>query len=144
MHGCTGWSEVLLGTCCKVHFLMLWPITYLIHNIRKCICEHMPVYACVPWENSDLPLLLHSLIRIFTGGFLIADGAKISSCRLWRLWLDYWDAQADFSLHWAHISNGKFLMIRLVPVNILRKSISGCHRPVRVADGPMTARCRFT
>ena len=30
------------------------------------------------------------------------------------------------------------------PVSILRKSISGRHRPFRVADGPMTARCRFT
>ena len=30
------------------------------------------------------------------------------------------------------------------PVSILRKSISGRRRPVRVADGPMTARCRFT
>ena len=30
------------------------------------------------------------------------------------------------------------------PVSILRKSISGRYRPVRVADGPMTARCRFT
>ena len=31
----------------------------------------------------------------------------------------------------------------ILPVSILRKSISGRHRPVRVADGPMTARCRF-
>ena len=31
-----------------------------------------------------------------------------------------------------------------IPVSILRKSISGHHRSVRVADGPMTARCRFT
>ena len=31
-----------------------------------------------------------------------------------------------------------------IPVSILRKSISGRHRAVRVADGPMTARCRFT
>ena len=30
------------------------------------------------------------------------------------------------------------------PVSILRKSIPGRHRPVRVADGPMMARCRFT
>ena len=30
------------------------------------------------------------------------------------------------------------------PASILRKSISGRHRPVRVADGPMTARYRFT
>ena len=29
------------------------------------------------------------------------------------------------------------------PVNILHKSIAGRYRPVRVADGPITARCRF-
>ena len=29
------------------------------------------------------------------------------------------------------------------PVSILHKSIAGCYRPVRVADGPITARCRF-
>ena len=34
--------------------------------------------------------------------------------------------------------------IFIFPVSILRKSISGRHRPVRVADRPMTARCRFT
>ena len=28
-------------------------------------------------------------------------------------------------------------------VNILHKSIAGRYRPVRVADGPITARCRF-
>ena len=35
-------------------------------------------------------------------------------------------------------------VLAINPVSILRKSISGRHRPVRVADGPMTARCRFT
>ena len=30
-----------------------------------------------------------------------------------------------------------------LPVSILYKSIAGRHRPVRVADGPMTARFRF-
>ena len=29
------------------------------------------------------------------------------------------------------------------PVSILHKSIAGRYRPVRVADGPITARCRF-
>ena len=29
------------------------------------------------------------------------------------------------------------------PVSILRKSIAGRYRPVRVADGPITARDRF-
>ena len=37
-----------------------------------------------------------------------------------------------------------YLCTKRFPVSILRKSISGRHRPVRVADGPMTARCRFT
>ena len=31
----------------------------------------------------------------------------------------------------------------LFPVSILHKSIAGRYRPVRVADGPITARCRF-
>ena len=30
-----------------------------------------------------------------------------------------------------------------VPVSIPRKSIAGRYRPVRVADGPITTRCRF-
>ena len=43
------------------------------------------------------------------------------------------------------VSNShKATKINNVPVSILRKSISGRYRPVRVADGPMTARCRFT
>ena len=38
----------------------------------------------------------------------------------------------------------KTVFLIALSVSILRKSISGRHRPVRVADGPMTARCRFT
>ena len=30
-----------------------------------------------------------------------------------------------------------------LPVSILNNSIAGRYRPVRVADGPITARCRF-
>ena len=30
-----------------------------------------------------------------------------------------------------------------IPVSILYKSIAGRYRPVRVADGPIMARCRF-
>ena len=45
-------------------------------------------------------------------------------------------------------SNVMAHFIRLNPYrisqSILRKAILGRHRPVRVADGPMTARCRFT
>ena len=50
-----------------------------------------------------------------------------------------------------HILTGKIYPISIQlainqpvhPVSFLRKSISGRHRPVRVADGPMTARYRF-
>ena len=31
----------------------------------------------------------------------------------------------------------------MYPVSILYKSIAGRYRPVRVADGPITARCRL-
>ena len=31
----------------------------------------------------------------------------------------------------------------IIPVSILHKSIAGRYWPVRVADGPITARCRF-
>ena len=31
----------------------------------------------------------------------------------------------------------------MIPVSILRKSIAIRYRPVRVADGPITVRCRF-
>ena len=33
--------------------------------------------------------------------------------------------------------------ILIIPVSILYESIAGRYRPVRVADGPITARCRF-
>ena len=35
------------------------------------------------------------------------------------------------------------LFYHSVPVNSLHKSIAGRHGPVRVADGPITARYRF-
>ena len=34
-------------------------------------------------------------------------------------------------------------MTKYSPVSFLHKSIAGCFRPVRVADGPITARYRF-
>ena len=47
------------------------------------------------------------------------------------------DVSLTFYTVWANAVNYN-------PVSILRKSISDRHRPVRVADRPMTARCRFT
>ena len=36
-----------------------------------------------------------------------------------------------------------FFFLKMFPVSILHKSIAGRYRPVRVADGPITARFRF-
>ena len=43
----------------------------------------------------------------------------------------------NLTLNSAVAPNNKY------PVSILHKSIAGRYRPVRVADGPITARCRF-
>ena len=53
----------------------------------------------------------------------------------------------DLVLRISEIAHQVYIFSRvclIYPVSILRKSISGRHWPVRVADGPMTARCRFT
>ena len=56
-----------------------------------------------------------------------------------------------FKLNWASFSAYmyaskplSYVSAYIIPVSILRKSISDRHRPVRVADGPMTVRYRFT
>ena len=54
---------------------------------------------------------------------------------------DIWQVHSSSTFHNAERQAVGQL---IYPVSILRKSISGRHRPVRVADGPMTARCRFT
>ena len=68
------------------------------------------------------------LRRMLTGLKAAADELARSLAILFQLSLD----QSEILSDWRD------------PVSILRKSISGRHRPVRVADGPMTARCRFT
>ena len=53
-------------------------------------------------------------------------------------------AESSLGAHTALQEMLRLAQMAYTPVSILRKSISGRHRPVRVADGPMTARCRFT
>ena len=52
-------------------------------------------------------------------------------------------ADVYMKFHWPR-SLGVHINLNVDPVSILRKSISGRHRPVRVADRPLMARCRFT
>ena len=48
------------------------------------------------------------------------------------------NTQVEYIGYWMHLDRYKY-----VPVSILCKSIAGRYRPVRVADGPITARCGF-
>ena len=55
-----------------------------------------------------------------------------------RVWWRYID---DIFIIWQH--NVKYSFLDTFPVSILYKSIAVRYRPVRVADGPITARYRF-
>ena len=50
------------------------------------------------------------------------------------------EARKDYELK---VETRDFGIIWKIPASILHKSIAGRYRPVRVADGPITARYRF-
>ena len=58
---------------------------------------------CAPSEDSDQPGYPPSLIRVFVLRPMDSLGPKLSSCGQRRLWSNWADAQADPSLHWAHM-----------------------------------------
>ena len=57
-----------------------------------------------PSKDSDQPGHLPSLIRIFAVRMKKAWVLSYPLRAQWRLWSDWADAQADLSLHWAHMS----------------------------------------
>ena len=77
---------------------------------RKWLCAQQrqislgicPVWSeaslCAQWVAKD-----PSLIRVFAVRSVGSYGLKLSSCGQRRLWSDWADAQADLSLHWAHM-----------------------------------------
>ena len=63
----------------------------------------------------------------------MSDNTFFFTLRL--IWLHSFARAAKESIAWnTHLRD---------PVSILHKSIAGRYRSVRVADGPITARCRF-
>ena len=60
------------------------------------------------------------------------------SCKLNSFWKGVYYKRTEFSPRRI-----KFFTLRVTPDSILHKSTAGRYRPVRVADGPITARCRF-
>ena len=80
------------------------------------------------------------LIVVFSGSYL-------------ALWSPYW-AKGSWLLcfylvcGFCIVCSGLLVLplgvnFRLCPVSILHKSIAGRYRPVSIADGPITTRCRF-
>ena len=112
-------------------------------------------YCIISTEFSDLdPGLFNKEFKM--------SGKVVELTKLWTyLLLMYLDRQAwanrldpdQILILWSGsilfatnpaIKTRSHIQYNLNPVSILRKSISGRHWPVRVADGPMTARCGFT
>ena len=59
--------------------------------------------ACAPSEDSDQPGHPPSLIRVFAIRLKKARVLSYPLSAQRRLWSDWADAQADLSLHWAHL-----------------------------------------
>ena len=59
--------------------------------------------ACAPNKDSDQPGHPPSLIRVFAVRMKKAWVLSYALSGQWRLWSDWADAQADLSLHWAHM-----------------------------------------
>ena len=69
---------------------------------------------------------LHSLIKILSVRILVSHGCRFSSCRHRRLWSDCADAQADFSLRWANMSESTLSYLSL---NFGNKRFQGHYLP---------------
>ena len=70
--------------------------------------EKTYLLTCAFNEDSDQPVHLRSLIRIFIGHFLDSWWCKVSLYWQCRLWLDYGDVQTDLSVK-AHVRSYIFL-----------------------------------
>ena len=60
--------------------------------------------TCAPSEDSDQPGHPPSLVRVFGVRMKKHWALTYLLSAQWRLWSDWTDAQADLSLHWAHMS----------------------------------------
>ena len=125
----------------------LWKITVNAYNPKHCdetklraqhLCDvtynnlsqrtTKPTIRRATSEDSDQPAYPRSLIRVFADRICLPQPLGYPK-RDERESLPYWeDVQAD---------------LKSFPVSILYKSIAGRYRPVRVADGLITARYRF-
>ena len=100
----------------------------LVHEFRSTAYPFIPEF--LRWT---LPYLTLGISIVASRGL----SQTLNGKHCWSWWDGSWRA-----VIW--ICTGLLGRRNAYPVSILRKYISGRHRPVREADGPMTARCRFT
>ena len=77
--------------------------------------------------------------------FFLISGPVGEQYRIYPNYSDTWSCKVFF-LNFEQIHVGLTNVYSIVnnnPVSILYKSTAGRYRPVRVADGPITARCIF-
>ena len=96
---------------------------------------------------SGVKLHIHfymSLFELLFSQFCKSDMSRYGYLEVFQRVIRLRDNESRFKLCFSFQRRCGLTVDGNSPVSILRKSISGRHRPVRVADGPMTARCRFT
>ena len=112
--GCPGWSESSLGA---------QPHCWFCHEAAQVLSGNRAFQViqsvwvkdnwaaswqnqqseCAPSEDSDQPEHPPSLIRVFAVRMKKARILSYPLSAQRRLWSDWADAQADLSLHWAHM-----------------------------------------
>ena len=77
----------------------------------------------------NIQLRLRTLLRIVAGRILDSSGYKVSSCGQRRLWSDCAEAQAELSLHWAHMRESTYSHVAaLLLINKVRKTCQPIYR----------------
>ena len=104
--------------------------------------EKTSLLTCAPNQNSIQPAYTRSVVRDF---IVRMKELRILGYPKWRFCPDC--TGCSESAPGAHVRSDAFYVeahiSSTIPVSILYKSIAGRYRPVRIADGPITARYRF-
>ena len=120
--GCPGWSDSSLGA-----HAILYVLSCASSNMSGSGRKHTFGYVCsakiqafhnVPSEESDQPVCMHRLIRIFTGHIMDSQGCKVSSS--WRQWSEYMDELADLNFRWGHMPESSFCRVVTHVVILIR------------------------
>ena len=101
----SGFIRILYGFVVTGHSVfsrIWWPGNYVL--LTGPPHDKTNKMTCAPSEDSDQPGHPPSLVRVFAVRMKKHWALTYPLSAQWRLWSDWMDAQADLSLHWAHMS----------------------------------------